>query len=163
MKRTMLIATVGMLGLGLCGAGIAQAAVHDVTVGPGGNMVFEPANIVIQIGDTVRWTWDSDGHNVGSGVPGVPTPYFLSGPPAPAGTIFQLAFDTAFLINNPVPGNFYDYHCHPHGPDGMIGSITIQSSVDVPVLGIFGQTLLIAVLLVGVLLVIQRRTSRIAA
>lgn len=102
-----------------------QAATHDVTVAPGGSIVFSPADIAIDIGDTVRWTWASTGHNVRSGLPGAPTNYFLSGAPAPAGTIFEFTFDQAFLNTNPEPGNLYPYHCEPHGIFGMVGSITV--------------------------------------
>ena len=41
----------------------------DVTVGPGGMTVFSPATLNISTGDTVRWTWASDGHAVTSGGP----------------------------------------------------------------------------------------------
>ncbi len=103
----------------------SPAAIVDVTVGPGGAVVFSPADIIINVGDTVRWTWDSGGHNVGSGLPGNPTPFFLSGPLAPAGTVFEVLFDQAFLDANPVLDNVYDYHCHPHGFFKMIGSVTV--------------------------------------
>jgi len=51
-------------------AAAAQAqTVHDVLVGPNGLFVFDPANIEVDLGDTVRWTWQSDFHNVVSGLP----------------------------------------------------------------------------------------------
>ena len=108
-----------------------SAATHEVVVGPGGSPVFSPADIMISVGDTVHWVWDTGGHNVGSGLPGSPTPAFLSGPPAPAGTTFDLVFDQAFLDANPVVGDVYDYHCHPHGTIGMVGSVTVDTSVAV--------------------------------
>ncbi len=111
----------------------ATAATHDVTVGPGGLFVFSPADITIAVGDTVHWVWDSGGHNVASGVPGTPTPYFLSGPPDLAGTTFDVVFDAAFLIANPVPGDVYDYYCQPHGElFGMVGSVTVTAFTAVP-------------------------------
>ena len=122
MKATTMIATA-IIG-GVAPFAIA-GTVHDVTVGLGGNFVFSPDEIVIEVGDTVRWTWDSDGHNVGSGTPGSPTDAFLSGPPADSGTIFEVVFDQKFLDANPIPSNIYDYHCHPHGPFGMIGSVEV--------------------------------------
>src|SRR5262249_12347296 len=39
-----------------------------VTVGPNGNLVFDPASVTIKVGDTVRWTWASSFHSVVSGV-----------------------------------------------------------------------------------------------
>ena len=104
---------------------VVTADVFDVDVGPGGAIVFEPSDLVIEVGDSVRWTWDSGGHNVGSGLPGAPTPFFLSGPPDVSGTIFEVLFDQAFLDANPAPGGVYDYHCHPHGDFGMIGTVTV--------------------------------------
>ncbi len=106
-------------------AGLAHAEIFDIIVGPGGDFVFSQPDITIEVGDTVRWTWESAGHNVGSGLPGDPTPFFLSGPPADVGTIFEVTFDQAFLDANAVPDNIYAYHCHPHGDLGMVGSITV--------------------------------------
>src|SRR4051794_11722428 len=41
----------------------------DVTVAPGGQNIFSPANVTIAVGDTVRWTWGSSFHSVTSGEP----------------------------------------------------------------------------------------------
>ncbi|MEE9212071.1 MAG: plastocyanin/azurin family copper-binding protein [Phycisphaeraceae bacterium] len=104
---------------------IVPAAV-EVIVEPGGKFVFLPDMLVIDVGDTVRWIWDGGGHNVVSGSPGVPDGAFYSGLPAPAGTIFEVVFDQAFLDANPVPGGLYDYYCEPHADFGMIGSIDVS-------------------------------------
>ena len=110
----------------------ATGATHNVTIAPGGSFVFSPADITVAVGDTVHWVWDSGGHNVASGLPGSPTPYFYSGAPALAGTTFDLVFDMAFLIANPVPGNVYDYYCEPHGNlFGMVGSVTVEGATSV--------------------------------
>jgi len=131
-------AVVSSVVLGLIGfAGPIEsghADVFDVAVGPGGAFVFEPSVLFIDVGDTVRWTWESGGHNVGSGLPGDPTPFFLSGPPDLAGTIFEVVFDQAFLNANPIQDNIYDYHCHPHGDFGMVGSITVVPEPGVAIL-----------------------------
>lgn len=134
----------------------AEAGTRDVIVGPGGGLTFSPKDIIIQVGDTVRWTWASDGHNVGSGVHGAPTPYFLSGPPDVTGTVFTFTFDQAFLSANPEPGNLYDYHCHPHGAAGMAGSVTV-SAAGIPTMSEWGLLLLAALIMgAGVLLVLRR-------
>ena len=105
---------------------VMAGSIHDVAVGPNGLFVFAPSDIVVELGDTVRWTWEGDGHNVGSGIPGSPTKAFLSGPPADAGTVFEVVFDQNFLDENPIKEDFYDYHCHPHGNlFGMVGSIQV--------------------------------------
>ena len=130
MKARNMIAIAAVLGsvVGFANAG----TVHDVIVAPGGAFVFSPNEIVIEVGDTVRWTWDSGGHNVGSGLPGEPTDAFLSGPPADAGTVFEVVFDQEFLDANPIKGNLYDYHCHPHGSFGMIGSVQVLAAPSCP-------------------------------
>ncbi len=126
MKATTMIAIVAVIGSVVPFA--TAGTVHDVTVGPGGMLVFSPDEIVIEVGDTVRWTWGSGGHNVGSGLPGAPTDAFLSGPPADEGTVFEVVFDQKFLDANPIPNNLYDYHCHPHGDlFDMIGSVEVES------------------------------------
>ncbi len=111
----------------------ATAVTHNVTVGPGGLFTFSPADVTVAVGDTVHWVWDSGGHNVVSGVPGSPTPYFSSGPPDLAGTTFDVVFDAAFLIANPVPGGVYDYFCQPHGSlFGMVGSVGVGIDTRAP-------------------------------
>jgi len=111
----------------------ATAVTHNVTVAPGGLFVFSPADITVAVGDTVHWVWESGGHNVASGIPGSPTPYFHSGPPDLAGTTFDVVFDAAFLIANPVPGGVYDYYCEPHGAlFDMVGSVGVGIDTRAP-------------------------------
>jgi plastocyanin len=128
MNSTKKSAALACLAAGLCTTAAQAQVTHDVIVGPAGDIVFEPAEITINVGDTVRWTWGSTGHNVGSGVPGAPTPAFLSGPPQPIGTVYELVFDEALLSANPIANNRYDYHCHPHGSFGMVGAVTVLDS-----------------------------------
>ena len=45
----------------------ASATTVDVTVGPGGDLVFSPSSVTIHPGDQVRWTWGSGGHSTTSG------------------------------------------------------------------------------------------------
>ena len=125
MKKTAVIACIG---IGLCEAAAEAQVTHDVLVGPGGKTVFEPVEVTVNVGDTVRWTWVSEGHNVGSGVPGTPTSAFLSGPPAPVGTVFEVVFSQSLVNANPVTNDRYDYHCHPHGMFGMVGAVTVLDS-----------------------------------
>ena len=49
-------------------ASAARAAqIVDVAVGPGGLFTYSPNLVTINVGDTVRWTFASIGHNVVSG------------------------------------------------------------------------------------------------
>jgi len=50
----------------------------DVAVGPNGGITFDPDNLNISVGDTVRWTWFSDFHSVTSGDPCTPDGQFCS-------------------------------------------------------------------------------------
>jgi plastocyanin len=54
-----------MLGVGavlMTSAARSAATTVPVSVGPGGMLVFNPANVTAHQGDTVKWTWDSSGH-----------------------------------------------------------------------------------------------------
>ncbi len=110
-------------------------ATKMVIVGPSDIEVFAPDLLDIDLGETVRWCWDSGGHNVvdDDGA-------FNSGLPAPAGTIFDVVFDQDFLDANPRPGGIYDYHCDPHVFFGMVGTIDVvlpcsNCPTDTPVNG----------------------------
>ena len=106
----------------------AAAVTHDVSVGPA--FVFTPANIMINVGDTVLWTWMGGLHNVESGVGGTPDGIFNSGTPTiTVGTTFSVVFDQAFLNANPVPGNTYNYYCFIHFGFGQTGSIIVTGVV----------------------------------
>lgn len=98
---------------------------HDVDVGPGFD--FSPADITIDVGDTVLWTWVAGLHDVESGVGGTPDGNFDSGDPTDVvGTTFSVTFDAAFLANNPMPGNVYPYYCIVHVAFDMIGTVTVN-------------------------------------
>lgn len=123
MKRmTAAIAIVSTM----CFAGATASAqtTHDVNVGPG--FAFSPADITINVGDTVRWTWVSGFHNVESGVGGSHDGAFRSGDATSVvGTTYQVTFDSAFLAANPMAGDVYNYYCVIHFGGGMVGSVTV--------------------------------------
>lgn len=41
-----------------------ESQTHTVAVAPNGNLEFSPANLTIQAGDTVRFEWESNNHNI---------------------------------------------------------------------------------------------------
>ncbi|MGB5287916.1 MAG: T9SS type A sorting domain-containing protein [Ignavibacteriaceae bacterium] len=101
----------------LSGVSLSQTT-HDVTVS---NFSFSPAELIITVGDAVRWTNVSGTHNVLAD-----DNSFTSGPPAPAPWEYTHTFTTAG--NNP-------YYCEPHGGpggSGMSGVITVMDPVSVP-------------------------------
>jgi plastocyanin len=108
-----------------------------VIVGPNGDHVFSPADLPINVNDTVHWVWASSGHNVSSGRNGNADSRFCS----PNDT----ACDTNSAVlagSNPLSdaGATYDhqftaqgtypYFCRPHYSMGMTGQITVHSAND---------------------------------
>ncbi len=101
--------------------------VVNVDVGPGFD--FIPADVSIEVGDTVRWTWVSGFHNVESGVNGVHDGNFFSGAPTSVpGTTYEVTFDSDFLAAHPMPDNVYPYYCVVHEAFGMIGSVAVTEN-----------------------------------
>jgi len=92
-------------------------ATTEVVVGPGGDLVFDPAEVTIAPGDTVHWVWDSDNHNIAPG--STPEGAEWEGHPeiANAGTEYSHTFETT--------GTF-EYVCEPHVASGMEGSVVVQ-------------------------------------
>ena len=151
MRQLRAIATIVTI---LIGGSVAIAETHVVTVAPGGSMTFSPSTLNIATGDTVSWQWAASGHTVTSGTPFNVTTDFNSGLNG-AGAVFEVVFDQAFLDANPIAANIYDYHCIPHGPFGMVGSVTVGASTGgtgtleadtIPTIGEWG------VILTGILL-----------
>ena len=98
---------------------------HTVMVGDGGALVYTPADLTINVGDTVRWMWGSSGHSVVSGTNGNADNQFCSpsntgcdNPPLSSrGTTYEHTFTQA--------GTF-PYYCSVHFTLGMTGIITVQ-------------------------------------
>jgi plastocyanin len=90
------------------------------------NLTFQPQDIVIQLGDTVRWIHGGGFHDVVEGTDGT-----IDGDEAFFGLldslnpVFEVTFDQALLDAYPRPGNVYDYFCSPHIFLGMVGTVTV--------------------------------------
>jgi plastocyanin len=106
---------------GASGSPVTFTAVSTVVGGGGGasvtvsNNVFTPADVTINAGETVTWTWGSGAtsHSVQStGSPSFPSSSILSGSVA----TYSNTFDT--------PGT-YSYDCVVHGT-AMSGTVTVQ-------------------------------------
>jgi plastocyanin len=95
------------------GGGGGGGATTTVAVGPGGQLIFEPAEVQIEPGETVEWVWESGGHNV---VPeeGEWGYEEIAGP----GTTYSHTFEEAAS---------FEYVCEPHAGAGMVGSVTVGS------------------------------------
>ncbi|MFB6206140.1 MAG: plastocyanin/azurin family copper-binding protein [Haloglomus sp.] len=106
------------------GSAAAQAA--TVTVGPGGNLVFDPATVYVAPGETVKWTWDSNNHNIV--VQSQPEGANWKGTKGPQtktyneGHTHEHTFETK---------GTYEYVCFPHAP-GMAGEVIVNESGSSP-------------------------------
>ena len=101
----------------------ASATTVDVTVGPGGDLVFSPSSVTIHPGDQVRWTWSSSGHSTTSGSPGQPNGIWDSGIHN-QGATFTQTFNSA--------GTF-PYYCVPHGGCcNMVGTVVVVNASPTP-------------------------------
>lgn len=82
-----------------------------IDVGPGGDLAFDPERVEIDPGTTVRWEWNSDGHNVAP--VSVPDDADWNGHPeiGDRGNEYEYTFE--------VPGT-YEYECEPHSTAGTI-------------------------------------------
>jgi plastocyanin len=94
----------------------------DFSANPKGQPVLDP---VIDVGDTVHWTWESGGHNVQSVKGSIET---FKTAVLPSGSTYDYTFNSAGQIV---------YFCLPHGSDlgngkatGMAGTITVAYPGD---------------------------------
>jgi plastocyanin len=79
---------------------------------------FDPPEVRIKAGATVKWTWVSGSHNVVSGSSCTPDGKFTSGDGTVGpGATFERKFETA--------GTF-PYYCDPHCGVGMTGKIIVE-------------------------------------
>ena len=114
----------------------ATGTVHTVNmVGDAQGYRFEPANLTIKPGDTVKWVMVSGGpHNVAfdAADPEVTAAKaaLVAAMPNQAGELSSPMFTqpneeyTVVFAN--VPAGAYDYNCTPHLAMGMKGVLTVQ-------------------------------------
>ncbi len=109
----------------------ATSQIVDVTVGPGGSRTFSPSTVNISVGDTVKWTWQSDNHSVTSGSSCTADSQFCSpndtscpsGFLSNTGTVYQHTFGQA---------GTYSYYCAQHCASGMVGTVNVTAPCTDP-------------------------------
>lgn len=115
----------GLLSLWLS-FGVVAAEVHIIEVK---DHAFVTANggpnLVISEGDTVKWVWRNDFHNVVAGTRSDPSSAFES-QILNTGDVFEVVFDRFLLKQFPTTNSTYQYFCEPHVSMGMIGSIKVE-------------------------------------
>ncbi len=140
-RRDFLRATGGSGGAVALGSGVAAGQegtgtatgteggggggpTETVTVGPGGSLVFEPADLTIATGTTVNFVWDSDMHNV---VPqSQPDGANWEGE-GEQGTTFDSGHEYSFTFTTT---GTYEYVCTPHEGAGMVASIEVVEELE---------------------------------
>lgn len=99
---------------------VSPAAAETVTIKMGsdsGLLAFDPANVTIKPGDTVKFVNNKlPPHNVVFSSDAVTSHKALMLAP---GESFDVSFDGV------APGT-YDYYCEPHRGAGMVGKITVE-------------------------------------
>lgn len=99
----------------------------DVTVGPGNTFTFSPANVTIQVGDTVRWVWAYPGHSVVSGAQCQEDNKFCSSTDTNCSNPAVLGAGATYSHTFNSPGSF-PYFCSIHCDFNMVGQVTVQGS-----------------------------------
>ncbi|USZ67940.1 plastocyanin/azurin family copper-binding protein [Halorussus salilacus] len=104
--------------------------VVDVAVGPDGQYLrFVPEEVEISVGDTVRWTAESEGHNV-SAKPDADPKVEIPDDAEPFSTyegsrsFMVMEVGETFEHTFTVPGT-YVYVCTPHADQGMVGTVVV--------------------------------------
>jgi len=102
-----------------------EGTTKTVTVGPGGNTVFDPETVYIQPGGTIEWEWASSGHNVAPDSENLPEGTEWAG--------HETIEDEGFTYSHQftVTGE-YPYVCTPHEGVGMVGSVVVNESGQAP-------------------------------
>lgn len=111
-----LITTAFLLGL----SNTAYGATHEIKMldfGDSGSMVFEPAYLYVEPGDTVRFVATTKGHNTRSYI-------------VPKGAkSWTSKLDESFEITLQQEG-IYPYFCPPHLMMGMVGVIQVGRATN---------------------------------
>lgn len=93
----------------------------EVIVGPGGSLVYEPAEITIAPGTTVKWVWESDNHNIV--VESAPDGASWEGTDGPPSKTYNTGYEYTHTFETT---GTYEYFCQPHKVAGMTGSVIVQ-------------------------------------
>jgi plastocyanin len=95
---------------------------EEVAVGPGGNLTFEPAELEITPGTTVKFVWESDLHNI---VPeSQPEGANWEGTAGGSDKTYDTGHEYSYTFE--TEGD-YAYYCQPHQSAGMEGTITVSA------------------------------------
>lgn len=108
------IAAIALAGIAIAPALAADFEVHMLNKGVAGTMVFEPAFVQAQPGDTVTFIPTDKGHNVEAIKDMLPEGV----------EIFKSKINETYTLTVEVPG-VYGIKCTPHFAMGMVGLIFV--------------------------------------
>ncbi len=108
------IAAVAIAGFAAVPAFAADYEIHMLNKGDAGTMVFEPAFLEIQPGDTVTFVPTDKGHNVEA----------IKGMLPDGVDVFKSKINETYTVAFDVTG-VYGVKCTPHLAMGMIGLIVV--------------------------------------
>ena len=108
------IAAIAMAGFVIAPALAADHEVHMLNKGAAGAMVFEPAFIQAQPGDTVTFIPTDKGHNVETIKDMIPE----------GAEAFKSKINEAYTVTFDAPG-VYGVKCTPHFAMGMVGLVLV--------------------------------------
>ena len=118
MIRPSIVAAAVLVGA-LAGASATEIPVKTLNSGPGGMMVFDPAFVKIQPGDTVRFIPTDKGHNAES----------IKGMAPEGAATFKTVVGKEETVTFDKPG-LYGFKCAPHYIMGMVGLIQVGDKPD---------------------------------
>ena len=108
------IAAVALAGLAMAPALAADYEVQMLNKEAAGSMVFEPAFVQVQPGDTVTFLPTDKGHNVETIKDMLPE----------GAEVFKSKINETYTVTFDVPG-VYGIKCTPHFAMGMVGMIFV--------------------------------------
>jgi plastocyanin len=125
----VLFAVVVMLSSLVLMVSPAAAETHTVKMGSDNGMLkFEPANITVHAGDTVKWVNNKlPPHNVlfdDKQVPGADKA--LAAKLNHSQLVFSPGESFSVTFTDDFPTGSYSYYCAPHRGAGMAGKITVE-------------------------------------
>lgn len=111
----------------------ASAAVTTVQVGPGGSDTFSPANVTINVNDSVLWVWAGLDHSSTSGTNGT----HADDNGVPSGLWDSGVNNQPFSFTNKfTSAGTFSYYCTIHHAFGMLGTVTVVGGSSPPSLAI---------------------------
>jgi len=98
-----------------------SGSVREISVGPGGELVFDPEELRIERGETVSWVWESDNHLITPREKPPESSWQGNGELEDTGYVHEHTFDVEGV---------YEYVCVPHEGVGMEGVIVVGDVED---------------------------------